>query len=151
MKFFLCLVIQYLFIGCHVNSTDSFMKITGTLSGQPNGRLYILNSRNEVLDSSITKNGSFSFIIPMKNPSKYCYVTLEHFDSVNTKRLFQFRTNRTYRGQPWLSQYFILEENVQIKGDLLEFIPKDFKLPSNIKLGLSFRINNRGVSKYGND
>lgn len=130
------LLILGILSSCASSKSKNSITIRGELSGLPNGKIYILNLRREVIDSTETRDGHFLFSIPSQNnrPIPYSLVTMEHRDSKKVKRLFSFKTNRKYRNAPWQSEAFILEDGLVITGKLEEFTPAAIQLPDSIRL-----------------
>ncbi|MCC6286782.1 MAG: DUF4369 domain-containing protein [Chitinophagaceae bacterium] len=110
------------------------VSVTGNLSNLPDGQMYLLNEQNERIDSTDTKNGIFGFQIFLSDSNRYGYASLEHIDQTGVQRFFNFKSNRTFRGGPLLPQYFILEREIKISGNLLDVDPVSLKLYKNIKL-----------------
>ncbi|ACU64529.1 TlpA disulfide reductase family protein [Chitinophaga pinensis] len=134
MRLYLFFIIVLFFSCKQTNNTANTVKINGHLKDLPDGMLYILNDKQQQIDSTHSDKGQFSFDLPITNNDQYYYVTLEHLDDTKVKRLFHFKTNKKYKGNELFLQYFIAEDGLQINGAIEDFTPKDMRLPDNIRL-----------------
>ncbi|WP_158559291.1 TlpA disulfide reductase family protein [Deminuibacter soli] len=130
-------VILTIFAGlsCKTNMGGE-MKITGHLSGLPDGHIYLLDQNRKIVDSSATADGNFELAVRRSMYQEPPYLTLEHRDKNGHKRMFNFVTNKLKNGGGLHSQFFMLEDtsDIQITGALKDFTPKDFVLPDSVKL-----------------
>ena len=136
------IIICILLVGaiCNLKCTNAFnttrMVIKGDLKGLPDGTMILIgrtfDGKNINIDSTMTTNGHFYFSFYKHNLPHL--LKLEHYDDAGVKMIFSFKTNKRFRGGPLQSEYFMSDDAVSINGNLTDFIPKDFQLPSNIRL-----------------
>ena len=121
-------------LGCTYSEGASKTVIKGNVTNLPNGWMYLLTEDNKIIDSTLTKDGVFSFIIPFKKNQEPTLLSLKHKDEHNINRLFQFFTNRTFKGQPLRETIFMSDSLIEIRGSLIEQGIMGIKLPDSIKI-----------------
>ena len=121
-------------VSCQNVDAQKTMYVSGSIEGLPDGWIHMLDQQSNVIDSAITTNGSFDLSVANSKYPEPIYVSLDHFDSTGTKRMFNFKMSKLYNGRPWMTQYLLLEDGAHISGTLIDFTPKDFTLSQNIKL-----------------
>ena len=119
-----------------LNTHSKTVRISGKIENLPNGRIYLvaIPDRKRILDSTISKNGSFLFSFVPKSQDLYSSVSIIQKDDQVIERDFSFITNKLFNGKPDFLDYFLLEDGLKINGSFKEFKPKDFKLPEKLKI-----------------
>lgn len=119
---------------CANSSNTKDTIIIGDLKGLPDGTMLLIGTtfdrKNINIDSTITKDGHFNFVIGKKNLPHL--LTLEHYDQKGVKRVFSFKTNINEGLSN--SQYFMPDDSVLINGNLVDVTNKSLKLPPNLIL-----------------
>lgn len=115
------------------SQTGKKMILKGSLTNLPDGKMYLLGWVNKVLDSTDTKNGKFEFsrVFIDNEPERF---TLKHKDDKLNTRIISFQTNKISNGYPFVSQYFMSDPIIIVKGDIIEKKPLNFPLPKNMRL-----------------
>lgn len=122
-------------VGKEKNAADEGnITIRGNLKNLPDGKMYLLSERNKLLDSVQTKDGVFCFSLSSVKYHEPILLQIQHLDLNNYRRFFSFNTNILFKGKPWSTSVFMLEDSIDIAGTLKEFVPQDYKLYDNVKL-----------------
>lgn len=115
------------------NSQKQIMTIKGNLENLPNGTLNLVNLGRDILATTKTENGKFEFNLKSREFPQPIEIGLEHYDSLNVKRLFSFETNNFSKDKVTISM-FMMEDGVTMNGtlsDLVQFSPKIKAVCSN--------------------
>ncbi|WP_313157465.1 TlpA disulfide reductase family protein [Sphingobacterium multivorum] len=106
--------------------------IEGNIKNLSPGTVYLLNSERKAIDSVYAKDGKFSFSL-QRDPENDFY-TLSHIDDNGMKSIFQFPTDRTFRGGPLQVDFFMADDTVKLGGSLKVFHSRQIKMADNIQL-----------------
>lgn len=134
-----CYTYRLLFIlftftaACNANS-QKVITIKGNIANLPDGKLFLVKTNGEKIDSVETQNGKFKLNINLPEHFEPFLVSVEHIDKDNRKRQFSFPSDKKMHGGGLSLSALYLGEDTEIKGSLIDFHPKYLKLPDNVLL-----------------
>ena len=119
MKALKILLLIFLVTACKQNDTPTTITIKGNLKNLPDGKLILSQIYPPLkIDSTITKNGVFSFSLSTTKFPEPMISVLNHYDKNGTQRFFVFPTK--LERNTLTTNAFMTEDNVQIEGTLKE-------------------------------
>ncbi|OZI09606.1 hypothetical protein BWI93_03030 [Siphonobacter sp. BAB-5385] len=130
-KIFVFLLIV-IFNSC--SSLEDKIEINGSINNLPDGNLFILNETRDTIDVAKTRKGKFTFKLKRSLYSEPELIQFEHVDNDRVKRILVFDTRIYKNGLKTKLQYLLLEDGINLNGDLKDFLPSNLTLPQNIKI-----------------
>lgn len=114
-------------VSCKQRSSNKNIVIKGKLKNLPDGTMVMKSVYpNYIIDSTITKNGSFSFSISSETYPEPIEIQLIHFDQKKSKRFFIFKTNILFGGKILYVGDLMLEDRIEMSDSLIESTPNNF-------------------------
>ncbi len=106
----LLVAISLIISGCSNGDSEMVTVIKGTISGLPDGTMYLFDQMASKLDSVQTDHGRFEFKIPAASFKMPAYAQIRHRSRKDsTLRMFIFHTKKKYRGGPIMTSLIMLE------------------------------------------
>lgn len=132
---FFVILFLFTFFSCSKNQQQT-VTIVGDIPNLPDGVLYLWKETMlDKIDSVKTSKGHFeiNYKINEKSP---IYIGIFHEDKNKVKRIFGFLTNVP----KWGSSTFMSDPLITIKGNMEEYTPVNIKLPTDVILVNSPKI-----------
>ena len=131
MKVYYLIGFFFFLISCtnsNENHHKQIMTIKGNLENLPNGTLNLVNVRRDILATTKAKNGIFEFNLKSSEFPQPIKIGLEHYDSLNVKRLFSFETDNFSQNKSATVNMFMLEDGIIMNGKLIDLIQFSSKI-----------------------